>query len=179
MPRPQPCDFCEGAQGKNRSIAVLCFLLLILGARGQSIEASAVFSVMRYVSALRPLAEWGDYTDPRVRHFLATDDWLRRLVPLINQWLPQHCLLLANVVLAPKLQVREDRLREFLIDPNQRVLRTGPEVTSNLMKFCWFRSECNTLCFPLADRFCSLVFPAEGGGRAVKKLESVRPSRGD
>ena len=155
VPRPQPCDVCAGAQGKNRSIAGVCLVLLILGSGRRPIQAAAVASVMLYVKALRPLAEWRRY-EHRGTWYMSPDAWLRRMVPQLNEWKSSRVDLLNDAALPPRLFVLAERLEAFLVDPSQRELITKPEVIPNFLNFWRCRPECNTSCFFL---FCESAWP--------------------
>ena len=163
VPRPQPCDDSAGAQGKNRSIAAAAGVLLLLGAGSGPIQVSAVYSVMMWLNALRPIAEWHAYND----EYFSTDQWLMQMVEPMNEWKAQHQGLVDSVHISKKVMVlRRDLERWLLTGPEESSMSTYPPVTSIFMNLCRFRPECNKLFFALLPNFF-YFFPAGAGGRVV------------
>ena len=158
--RPQPCEVCPGAQGKNRSISIVVALLLILGSSSspRDIEAAAVDIVILFVAALRPLAEWNANQDRhRGRAYPTTAQWLYNLVPRVNLWRPQHTALLACCEPLVKMHVHGAALLRFLLDPAQLVLplnfKAG-QVTSNIRnKINGFGRSASDIVFSLRPNF--------------------------
>ena len=119
---------------------------MVVGAGDREIKATAVGSVKDYVHTLRPLAEWTDFDSGSGPYYIHTDLWLMNIRPLLNRYKARSAELLSKVVLAPQLFVTREQLVAFLTDARQDTYFVWPEVTSNLMNFCWFRSECNRSC---------------------------------
>jgi hypothetical protein len=106
-----------------------------------------VESVNCYVRTLRPLAEWTGLDRGRGQRYVCPDDWLVRITPYLNDYKARSMRLLRRVVLAPQMFVTQAQLWGFLADAGKDAYVVRPEVTSNLMNFCRFRSECNRSCF--------------------------------
>ena len=102
VPRPQPCDDSAGAQGKNRSIAAAAAILLLIGAGRDRIQVSAVYSVMMWLNALRPIAEWHAYDDEQ---YFSTTQWLMLMVEPMNEWKERNQALVDQVQIQRKVMV--------------------------------------------------------------------------
>ena len=128
---------------------------MVAGAGNRVIEATAVDSIKEYLHLCRPIAEWREFYHAK-HPMLATDEWLYRLIPHLNEWIPQNQGILNRVRLEPRLFVHKLALEAWLRDRRQRTLIPST-VASNLGKFIGTRAGCKptnlfffcgqTLCF--------------------------------
>ena len=114
--------------------------LMVAGAGGFAIQATAVDSIMAYLDLCRPLVEYSAFRHGNHR-CLATDEWLRHLVAPLNVWIRRNQVLMQHVALQNRMFVSRNVLEQWLLDRSVPTKHRNA-VASNLGKIFGARAGC-------------------------------------